>query len=154
MTDPAVLIPSVDALHAHFVEWVRFLDAKGQELEAQLARLEASKKKKSNVMGLSADGSVITKVLPRTAPASAGTVRESASPNPVDWLDDGSGNSQNVEQPVPQIIPPPVDASDMDIPVHDEDHPSDDEDDSTNDPALASGFDAEIRKVLPWLEGK
>ena len=33
----------MDALHAHFAEWVRFLDAKGQELEAQLAKLEAKK---------------------------------------------------------------------------------------------------------------
>ena len=43
MNDLAVPVNSVDALHAHFAEWIRFLDAKGLELEAQLAKLEARK---------------------------------------------------------------------------------------------------------------
>jgi hypothetical protein len=45
MKDLAVLFNSVDALHAHYVEWVRFLEAKGDELRAQLAKLEAKKAK-------------------------------------------------------------------------------------------------------------
>jgi hypothetical protein len=43
MKDLAVLFNSVDALHAHYVEWVRFLEAKGDELRGQLAKLEAKK---------------------------------------------------------------------------------------------------------------
>ena len=43
MNDYAVPLSGVDALHAHFAEWIRFLDAKGLELEAQLAKLEARK---------------------------------------------------------------------------------------------------------------
>jgi len=45
MTDPAVPIPSVDELHAHFVEWVRYLDAKEVEFTTQQAKLEAKKEK-------------------------------------------------------------------------------------------------------------
>jgi hypothetical protein len=45
MNDLAIPLSGVDALHAHFAEWVKFLDAKGLELEAQLARLEAKKAK-------------------------------------------------------------------------------------------------------------
>jgi hypothetical protein len=45
VNDLAVPISGVDALHAHFAEWVKFLDAKGLELEAQLAKLEARKER-------------------------------------------------------------------------------------------------------------
>ena len=45
MTAPAVPIPSVDALHAHFAEWVWYLDAKGVEFTTQQAKLEAKKVK-------------------------------------------------------------------------------------------------------------
>jgi hypothetical protein len=45
MNDLAIPLSGVDALHAHFAEWVKFLDAKGLELEAQLAKLEAKKVK-------------------------------------------------------------------------------------------------------------
>ena len=45
MTDPAVPVPNVDAMHAHFVEWVWYLDAKGVELTTQQAKLDAKKVK-------------------------------------------------------------------------------------------------------------
>ena len=45
MTDLAVPIPSVDELHAHFVEWVRYLDSKEVEFTTQQAKLEAKKVK-------------------------------------------------------------------------------------------------------------
>ena len=47
MNDPAITVGSVDALHAHFAEWVKFLDDKQAELEAQLAKLEARKNRGS-----------------------------------------------------------------------------------------------------------
>jgi len=43
MNNLAIPLSGVDALHAHFAEWVKFLDSKGSELEAQLAKLEARK---------------------------------------------------------------------------------------------------------------
>ena len=45
MTDPTFPIPSVDTLHAHFVEWVWYLDAKEVEYTTQQAKLEAKKVK-------------------------------------------------------------------------------------------------------------
>jgi len=57
MTDLAIPLSGIDALHAHFAEWVRFLDAKGIELEAQLAKLEARKAKADLSDAASSSGS-------------------------------------------------------------------------------------------------
>jgi hypothetical protein len=57
MNDLAIPLSGVDALHAHFAEWVKFLDAKGLELEAQLAKLEARKARTTDTPQVDARGS-------------------------------------------------------------------------------------------------
>lgn len=43
MSDLAIPLSGVDALHAHFAAWLRYLEAKEADLAAQLAKLEARK---------------------------------------------------------------------------------------------------------------
>jgi hypothetical protein len=50
MTASAVPVPNVDAMHAHFVEWVWYLDAKDVELTTQQAKLDAKKVKTRNAV--------------------------------------------------------------------------------------------------------
>ena len=154
MKDYAIPISDVDTLIAHFAEWVRFLDAKGQELEAQLAKLEASKKKKANGMEPPADISGFQKDLTLTAPISTDPVRESASHNPMDWLDDGGGSPEYTDKPVSQAMPQPDDSTKIDEPVLDEDTPSDEEDESDSDTASVSRSDTEDDKDFDWLKRK
>jgi hypothetical protein len=154
MKDYAIPINDVDTLIAHFAEWVRFLDAKGQELEAQLAKLEASKKKKSNGMEPPADVLDFQKVCPLTAPISADPVRESASPKSMDWLDDGGGSSEDIGHLVPPGIPQPGDYPMMDVPTLDENNPSDEADEPDSDTSPASRSDTEDDKDFDWLKRK
>jgi hypothetical protein len=154
MKDYAIPINDVDTLIAHFAEWVRFLDAKGQELEAQLAKLEASKKKKANGMEPPADISGFQKDLTLTAPISADPVRESASPNPMDWLDDGGGSSADTDHPVPPGIPQPGDYPMADAPMLDENNPSDEADEPDSDTASVSRSDTDDDKDFDWLKRK
>ena len=154
MKDYAIPINDVDTLIAHFAEWVRFLDAKGQELDAQLAKLEASKKKKSNGMEPPADVLDFQKVCPLTTSISADPVRESASPNPKDWLDDGGGTSEETDKLAPQAVPQPDGFTMTDAPVLDEDNPSDEADGPASDNAPVSRPDTEDDKDFDWLKQK
>ena len=87
--DPAVSITNVDELYAHYIEWVKFLKAKGQEHEAQLAKLEASKKKKANGKENVASSISFPKTPSPIPPNPVNTGGENPSSKTIDWLDDG-----------------------------------------------------------------
>jgi len=81
MNDLAIPLSGVDALHAHFAEWVKFLDAKGLELEALLAKLEARRARAAADPQVEARGSGYLELAfgpqamasaPDSSPASAG----------------------------------------------------------------------------------
>lgn len=151
MTDLAFPIHGVDALHAHFAEWVRFLDAKGIELEAQLAKLEAAKKKRVNGVDAVASPSPPPKALPLVAPASTEPVRFS---NSVDWLDDGLESSKEA------VLPQSADSQKVDeFPLPTEEFTSDagtsaDDDEEgkpADDSTITGGTDPDDGEVLAWL---
>ena len=164
MTDLAIPLSGVDALHAHFAEWVRFLDAKGIELEAQLAKLEASKKKKANGMEAAASASTPQKVFTLVTPASTVPAKINIPLNSVDWLDDGLGSTKEPVKPAPQATPQPADPLNTDEPseptnepeepVSDAGNSADDEYESkpTNASTIASRADNDEDEVLDWLK--
>lgn len=154
MTDPTIPINSVDALHAHFAEWVRFLDAKGKELEAQLAKLEASKKKKANGTDTTSAVSTPQKTLSTVPSISINITKEDTRTDTMDWLDEGDGVSGEADIPTPQMLPQGVELSKIDEPSPETGRSTDGDDRSPSETNSASESDAMVDENDPlyWLE--
>lgn len=135
MNDLAIPLNGVDVLHAHFAEWVRFLDAKGLELEAQVAKLEARKVK----TGWSDTAS---SPAPQDTPGRAGFLE----------LAFGKQATQSKQdQPIPTASPEPTAPPDAASPEESTQETSE-QSEPTQDPSQEAGDAPDIGIVSPTVE--